>query len=100
MGLIASLVISVTAAVNTAPNFYQAESWQGATPNDLVTCATMAADLNAQFDFLVSQGLNKDWQTKTATCELTPDGEEDDGDDAAQPSVLQISAPTRSNLIF
>lgn len=88
MGLIASLVIAVTASVNTAPNFYQAESWKGATPSELVTCATMAADLNAQFDFLISQGLNKDWQTKTATCELIPDGEEeDDGDDAAPARV-------------
>ena len=93
MGLIASLVISVTAAVNTAPNFYQAESWQGATPSDLVTCATMAADLNAQFDFLVSQGLNKDWQTKTATCELIPDG------DDAQPASFS-APPATLNLKF
>lgn len=72
--LIASLVISVTAAIGADVNFYQPENWTGPTNDELVTCAQMARDLNREFDFLVSQGLNTDWQMKTATCEIRVEG--------------------------
>ena len=35
-------------------------------------CAQMAKDMNEQFDYLIAKGLNSDWQTKTATCEVFP----------------------------
>lgn len=70
MGLIASLVVAVTVSVGADVNFYQAESWKGPTMPELQTCADMADELNAGFGYLVQQGLNTDWQTKYATCEL------------------------------
>ena len=30
----------------------------------------MAQSLNVGFDYLIAQGLNTDWQIKTATCEV------------------------------
>lgn len=80
--LIASLVIVVTAAVGSDPNFYQAESWKGPTDADLTTCATMARELNDTFDAMIRQGLNKDWQSKSAYCELVAAGD----DDSAEPA--------------
>lgn len=79
MGLIAALTIAVLPAVGAGENFYQAESWKGPTEDDLTTCATMAEELNITFDAMIRAGLNVDWQSKTATCEirLAPD---DDGE--------------------
>ena len=68
--LIASLVIVVVANLGDDPNFYGAESWHGPTTADLTQCATMARDLNQSFDYLQAQGLNSDWQSKSATCDV------------------------------
>jgi hypothetical protein len=95
MGLIASLTIAVTAAIGSGENFYQAESWSEPTREELVTCAQMAADLNSGFDYLIRQGLNKDWQSKTATCELIPT---EDTDGKAAPA--KAPAPARVSFTF
>lgn len=75
MSLVAALVIAVLPAIGSGENFYQAESWNGPTMSDLETCATMAEGLNVTFDAMIRSGLNVDWQSKTATCEirLAPD---------------------------
>lgn len=70
MSLIAALVIAVLPAVGAWENFYQAETWNGPTADDLETCATMAEELNITFDAMIRAGLNVDWQSKTATCEI------------------------------
>lgn len=79
MAIIAALVIAVLPAVGAGENFYQAESWNGPTGDDLETCATMAEELNVTFDAMIRGGLNVDWQSKTATCEirLAPDADDD-----------------------
>lgn len=71
MALIAKLVIAVLPAIGASENFYQAESWNGPTADDLETCATMAEELNITFDAMIRGGLNVDWQSKTATCEIS-----------------------------
>lgn len=76
--LVASLVVSVLVAVGGDTNFYQTERWQAPTMGDLTTCADMAHELNVGFDYLIRQGLNQDWQSKTATCELINVGDDDD----------------------
>lgn len=88
MGLIASLTVAVTVSVGAGENFYQMESWQGPTEADLTVCASMANDLNAGFDYMIRQGLNKDWQSKTATCEIILIGGDDEDEAiAAVPKV-------------
>lgn len=91
--LIASLVIVVTASIGSDPNFYQAESWKGPTNDELVTCATMARELNDTYDAMIRQGLNHDWQVKTATCELVAVGDEEEGAAPAsdKASAMQVS---------
>ena len=71
MALIAKLIIAVLPAVGAGENFYQAETWNGPTADDLETCATMAEELNITFDAMIRGGLNVDWQSKTATCEIS-----------------------------
>lgn len=75
MSLIAALTIAVLPAIGAGENFYQAEVWKGPTMDDMETCATMADELNITFDAMIRAGLNVDWQSKTATCEvrLAPD---------------------------
>ncbi|QBJ04448.1 hypothetical protein HOV23_gp125 [Pseudomonas phage Lana] len=76
--LVASLVVSVLASIGGDTNFYQTESWKAPTMGELQTCADMAHSLNVGFDYQIRQGLNKDWQSKTATCELVNVGDDDD----------------------
>lgn len=70
MGLIASLVVSVVATVGADNNFYEPQSWQAPTMEELQTCADMADGLNASFEYIRVNGLPRDWHTKYATCEL------------------------------
>ena len=65
-----ALVVSVTASVGSDPNFYQEQTWEAPTAEEVQICATMAQDLNAGFDYLIAKGLNLDWQVKTAVCEV------------------------------
>lgn len=88
--LIASLVIAVTASVGSDPNFYQPQNWKGPTMSEMETCAHMARDLNAGFEYLVSQGLNTDWQTKYASCELV--AIDDDSAEGAEHAADTVSA--------
>lgn len=93
MKLLASLMIEVVANMGDGSNFYLAQTWVGPTETDLVTCATMSKDLNAGFDYMVREGLNVDWQTKTATCEvyLSPD---------AEPASTAAPRPSRVTFTF
>lgn len=93
MALIAALVIAVLPTVGAGENFYQAESWNGPTTDDLETCATMAEELNVTFDAMIRAGLNVDWQSKTATCEirLAPD---DDGEPLPASDAVKSSRVT------
>ena len=68
--LLASLVIVVVASLGDDPNYYHVENWQAPTMADLTTCATMAEELNASFRYLADNGLNTDWQTKEASCDV------------------------------
>ena len=68
--LIAALVIAVSASLGADPNYYQPQTWEGPTETDLTTCATMAGELNATYKYLADNGLNTDWQTKEASCEV------------------------------
>lgn len=94
MTLIAALVIAVLPAVGAGENFYQAESWNGPTGDDLETCATMAEELNITFDAMIRAGLNVDWQSKTATCEIRLAPE-----DEAQPTSAAVK-PSRVTFTF
>lgn len=71
-----ALMVSVTSNVGSDANLYQTATWEGPTMVEVGHCAQMAADLNEQFAYLVAKGLNHDWQTKTATCEVFPADEQ------------------------
>lgn len=73
-----ALMVSVTAEVGSDPNLYQTETWEGPTMVEVGHCAQMAKDLNELYDYLVAKGLNRDWQTRTATCEVFPVDESPD----------------------
>lgn len=84
MQLIASLVIAVTASLGSDPNYYQPQNWTGPTQDELVTCATMARDLNDGFELIVKKDLPRDWFTKYASCELVAVGDiEEDSEPVA-----------------
>jgi hypothetical protein len=68
--LIAALVIAVTATFGSDPNYYQPQTWEGPTMADMSDCATMAAELNTTYKYMAENGLNTDWQTKEASCEV------------------------------
>lgn len=95
MGIIATLLVTVTLSVGTDPNLYHAESWKNPTMEELQICADMAADMTDTFVAMVEQGLNKDWQSQYATCELTPFDE-----NAAEPANYSGPAPIPSTLKF
>lgn len=78
-----ALIVSVTPNYGSDPNLYQQQSWEGPTIVEMGECATMARDLNAQFDYLVAKSLNVGWQTKTATCEIFPADEQPAEDEPA-----------------
>lgn len=65
-----ALMVSVTAQVGSDPNLYQEQTWEAPTHDEINNCAAMAQSLNVGFDYLIAQGLNRDWQIKTATCEV------------------------------
>lgn len=89
MSLVAALTIAVLPAIGSGESFYQAESWNGPTEDDLTACATMAEELNVTFDAMIRAGLNVDWQSKTASCEirLAPD---DESEPDAKPSRVSF----------
>ena len=89
--LVASLVIAVMTSIGADTNFYQAESWQGPTTVELETCAQMAGDLNAGFDYLIRQGKNDGWQSKTASCEIIM---------VADAAPASFTPPAKPNLTF
>ena len=65
-----ALMVSVTANVGDDPNLYQEHTWEAPTAQEVQHCASMAQSLNAGFDYLIAHGMNKDWQIKTASCEV------------------------------
>jgi hypothetical protein len=69
MGIMAYLSISVVASIGADPNYYRPQSWEGPTETDLVTCATMADELNATYAALDKAGKMADF--REATCVIT-----------------------------
>lgn len=96
MGLVAALSIAVLPAIGAGESFYQAEVWIGPTEDDLYTCATMAEELNVTFDAMIRAGLNVDWQSKTAACEIRL---ADDSDGEPQPASAAVK-PSRVTFTF
>jgi len=94
MGIVATLTIAVLPAIGAGESFYHAEVWKGPTEDDLHTCATMAEELNVTFDAMIRAGLNVDWQSKTAVCEIRLS---DDDEGEVQPAS---STAKRSRVTF
>lgn len=65
-----ALIVSVTASIGADPDLYQAQSWEAPTAEEIQICASMAQGLNDGSDYLIAKGLNRDWQSKSATCEV------------------------------
>jgi len=68
--LAAALVIAVVGNVGDDTNYYEPQTWYAPDAAELVSCARMAHDLNEQFEFMASKGLNVEWQSKFASCEV------------------------------
>lgn len=86
-----ALMVSVTAQVGSDPNLYQEQSWEAPTHDEINNCAAMAQSLNVGFDYLIAQGLNKDWQIKTATCEVYLLDEAPEDQVEIKPSAKKVS---------
>lgn len=85
-----ALLVSVTATYGSDPNLYQEQSWEAPTAQEVQDCAGMAQSLNAGFEYLIAKGLNIDFQTKVATCEVFLLDEPADSDGEILPANLKF----------
>lgn len=79
MNLVAALVVSTVAQAGEPPAYHMPQSWEGPTETDLIDCATMATELSQAYRAMVDKGLNRDWQEKWVTCEVTVSTAQPDG---------------------